>query len=322
MSRQVLILLLIVSAIAVPFSFPQSQEIPPWEGPYEEKVDVELVDLYLTALDKKGHFITNLRADELTVKENGIIQTIQSFGNFAGVQNEIPLNLAFIIDSSASMDDDIEDTKKLDLSKSAGLMLMDQLQPLDRMMVVRFDETPYITPLTTDRAVIGDAIEKTRVHFRHTALFDTLAQTLDALNEVSGRKLLVLCSDGLDNISKTKFETVLKRAVNSPDLTIVVLGMIGYQDPRFLFFGPNKTPHQGKQVLQKFADGTGGYAYFPGSIKEMNKVQELIRSFVHSQYSLAYKSTNMAQDGSWRDIEITCKRKGIKLRHRNGYFAR
>lgn len=322
MSRQVFILLFLLSTIVVPLSFPQQNEAQ-FQSPYSENIDVELVDLYLTALDKKGHFITDLRKEELTVKENGVIQQIQFFGNFAGRQNEIPLSLAFVLDSSASMDDEIEGIRKLDMAKNAGLLLMDQLQPLDRMMVVGFDETSNVTPLTKDRSVIGDTIQKARIHFRHTALFDALSETLEILGKESGRKLLVLCSDGLDNISKTKFDKVLEKAVKTPDLTVVVLGTIGYQDPRFLFFGPSRgTPHQGKVVLQKLADDTGGFAFFPDSLKEIEKVQELIKGFVRSQYSLAYKSTNIAQDGSWRDIDITCKRKGITLRHREGYFAR
>ena len=79
---------------------------------------------------------------------------------------------------------------------------------------------------------------------------------------------------------------------------------------------------KGQEVLQKMADQTAGYAFFPKSLKDIERMRELIRTFIKSQYSMAYRSTNRKTDGSWRNIKIVCKRKGVTLRYRNGYFAR
>lgn len=285
-----------------------------------ETVTVDLVDVYLTASDKKG-FITDLRKEEISVLEDGVRQTINSFSSFAGENQEIPLNLAIMIDNSGSMVEEVEGMWKIDLAKDAGLSLIGELGPLDRMMVISFDEEPKFTLLTSDRSKSAEDLHNVRVQFGGTALFDAMISTIDHLNEERGRKIMVVCSDGNDNLSKNKIDDVIKRMVDSPDLTVIALGTVTTEVTRF----PDDKvviSDKGKETLQKMADSTGGYAYFPKNLKEMANVQKLIRSFVRSQYSLAYQSTNRNVDGSWRNIKILCQRKGATLHYRNGYYAR
>jgi VWFA-related protein len=78
---------------------------------------------------------------------------------------------------------------------------------------------------------------------------------------------------------------------------------------------------RGREILQSLADKTAGYAFFPKNLKESEKVRALLGSFVRSQYYLAYRSTNPKLDGSFRKIKLQCKRKGIQLRYRAGYYA-
>lgn len=285
-----------------------------------ETVTVDLVDVYLTASDKKG-FITDLRKEEISVLEDGVPQAINSFSNFAGANQEIPLNLAIMIDNSGSMVEEVEGVWKIELAKDAGLSLIGELGPLDRMMVISFDEEPKYTLLTSDRSKSAEDIHNVRVQFGGTALFDAMISTIDHLSEERGRKIMVVCSDGNDNLSKNKIDDVIKRMVDSPDLTVIALGTVATEVSRFTDDKVVISDH-GKEALQKMADSTGGYAYFPKNLKEMANVQKLIRSFVRSQYSLAYQSTNRNVDGSWRNIKILCQRKGATLHYRNGYFAR
>jgi VWFA-related protein len=315
MSRIVLITIFIFITIP-PISFSQQQQTQ-----FTETVDVDFVDLVLTAIDKKGNFVSDLKPEELTIKENGVVQKISSFG-VEGSENYVPLNLAFLIDSSSSMNDEIDGILKLDMAKEAAVMLIKELHPDDKMMVSGFAQGIRPTALSLDRQLLQNTIQGFETEFKFTALFDAITQTIDRLNQEEGRKVLVICSDGLDNISKTKFEDVLEKVSGRTELTIIVLGTIGYQDPRSLFYGENKTPHRGKVVLQTLADRTGGFAFFPGNLKEIQKAQNLIASFVHSQYSLSYEPTNKSHDGSWRKINISCKRKGVTLHYREGYFAR
>jgi len=316
MSRIALISIFILITIP-PVLFSQQQETQ-----FTETVDVDFVDLVLTAIDKNGQYVSDLKPEELTIKENGVVQNISSFGDLKGSESYVPLKLAFLIDSSSSMNDEIDGVRKLDMAKDAALMLIKQLHPDDRMLVSGFAQGIRPTALTLDRQLLQNTIQGFETEFKFTALFDAITETFDLLNQESGRKVLVICSDGLDNISKTKFEDVLQKVSGRTELTIIVLGTIGYQDPRSLFYGENKTPHRGKVILQTLADRTGGFAFFPGNLKEIQKAQNLIASFVRSQYSLAYQSTNPSHDGSWRKINISCKRKGITLHYREGYFAR
>jgi Ca-activated chloride channel homolog len=293
---------------------------PAIPDPINETVTVDLVDIYLTAADKKG-FVTDLHQNEVSVTEDGIPQAISSFSSFAGNNEEIPLSLAFMIDNSGSMVEEVEGVWKIDLARDAGLMLIPELGPFDRMMVVSFDEKPQFTPLTGDRSETAQVLHGVRVRFGGTALFDAMISTIDQLNQERGRKILVVCSDGNDNLSKHKIDEVIKKMEDSPDLTVIALGTVATEVQRFPY---EKTyvSDEGKAILQKMADSTGGYAYFPKSLKEMAKVQELVRSFVRSQYSLAYRSTNRNLDNTWRAIKVTCQRKGVTLNYRKGYYAR
>jgi VWFA-related protein len=286
-----------------------------------ESINVDLVDLYISAVDKKGNYIADLKARDLTVRENGVLQQITHFSSFAGLDHKIPMTLSLVLDSSASMDEDIEDIKKLDMARDAGLLLIKELGPLDKMQVVTFNETPTASEFMTDRNALAEILNGVRIHFRHTALFDALDTAIDGLNKEDGRKVLVICSDGQDNLSRKKMRDILDKAVSSSDLTIVVLGTVSY-DYGYTWYGIKRNAHEGKQNMEMLANQTGGYAFFPENKKQIGQVQELIRSFVRSQYSIAYRSTNPTADGSWRQIKISCKRKGVDLRYREGYFAR
>lgn len=312
------LLLLLFALIPNPDAHSQS---PQTKTLLEERVEVDLVDLTMTATNGDGNFITNLRSSEISLEEDGVLQEITRFDNFAGEKGEVPLNLAFMIDNSGSMVDEIEGLMKIDMARESGLMLLNELGPLDKMMAVSFDDAPKVTPLTLDHKMIGDTMRATRVRFGPTALFDAMMTTIDQLNAESGRKVLVVCSDGMDNTSNRRIDDVLEKMKASPELTVVVLGTVA-TDRMVGLYRTVTVAQKGQDVLQKMADQTAGYAFFPKSLKDVDRMRELIRSFVKSQYSMAYRSTNRKTDGSWRTIRITSKRKGTTLRYRNGYFAK
>jgi VWFA-related protein len=314
MKRLIVLFLLLLS----PTAFPQ-------ETKFQEAVQVNLVDLYLTATDNKGHFIKDLNPNEITVLEDGVPQEVQRFGAFAGQRNEIPILMALVIDNSASMDDKIEDEKKLDVARDAGLDLLEELGPLDRAMLSQFSDTVKSTALTTDKNAIGDALKNMKPRWWQTALFDALHTSIEELNKTSGRKILLLCSDGMDNMSSIKMDKIFDTAAHTPELTMIVIGTVSDRQPMGLHGKVQSMPSlpefHGKEILQQLADRTAGYAYFPKNAKDAAKVRELLKTFVQSQYYLAYRPTNEKMDGSWRRIELRCKRKDVKLHYRTGYFA-
>jgi VWFA-related protein len=295
------------------------------EKEIHESLDVELVDLYLTATDKKGHFVTDLKPEELIVQEDHVPQSIQRFGSFAGKDNEVPVILAMLIDTSASMDEEIQEVKKLYIARDTAIQLTQELGPLDRMMLVQFNEKMNATPLTSDREMVGQTLHQLRPYWKQTALFDALASTIRELKVEPGRKVLFLSSDGQDNMSKTKLDEIIKMATDTPELTMIILGTVPTDVDHVLYKTVQKRPppkyFRGSEILKDLANRTAGYVFFPASLKDVNGARELMRSFIRSQYFLAYQSTNHKMDGAWRNIQISCKRNGVTLRYRSGYNA-
>ncbi len=165
------------------------------------------------------------------------------------------------------------------------------------------------------------SLKEARVRFGYTALYDAISEAIDRMNGEYSRKILLICSDGNDNTSKTTLNQVMDKLSRSSDIAVMVLGTVSYKYSVKSTTGV-KDFISGRDVLSKLADASGGYAFFPSTLKEVEKVRELMRQFLLSQYSLAYVPSNRNRDGSWREIKITCRRKGVKLRYRNGYFAK
>jgi Ca-activated chloride channel family protein len=277
---------------------------------FEEKVDVDLVDLYLTATDSYGNFVVDLRPDDLFLQEDGHPQKILEFGNSGDINKQDPLNVVLMVDNSISMLDDLAHNLKIEVARQIGLNILEQLQPADKMMLVTFNETSQIVPLTSNRDRIRAQLDQTYAVGRDTALYDALVTTADAVKTQPGQKVIVLCSDGIDNESHHTLKEVYQRMANSPDISILVLGIV-----------PPESVN-GKHILEQLAEQTAGSAYFPKTAQELQRVRDLILDFIRSRYSIAYRSANSNLDGSWRNIQITCKRKDLKLNYRHGYFAR
>jgi Ca-activated chloride channel homolog len=300
--------------------------IPLLNAQITETVLVDLVDLYITATDEKGHFVTDLKQQEIFVSEDGVPQKIQRFGAFAGERNEIPLLLALVIDNSASMDAEIAEIRKLDLARDAGLTLLKELGPMDRVKLVQFSDTIKQTELTSNKDQIVHELNRMRPRWWHTAMFDALASTIRDLGTQSGRKILLICSDGMDNMSKSTLAEVVDIASRTPELTVIVLGTVGNRPVLGMRGKVQSMPalpmFRGREILQTLADKTAGYAFFPKNFKESEKMFDLLRSFVRSQYYLAYHSTNQKLDGSYRKIQLQTKRKGVRLHYRTGYYVK
>ncbi len=282
----------------------------------QEKVTVDVVNVYLTATIK-GQFVTNLNQEELILKEDGVPQQITNFTNFALDKSnklgekDVPLTVAFVIDTSASMGDRISGQQKIDIVKSAAFLLLNELRPEDRMLLVTFNDSPTeITPLTPDKKRFEQDLLFRDVEGGNTAVIDSTYFAMEKMKGESGRKIIVLCTDGEDTSSYLKFDEVLANLVAS-DVTVLAIGTMALSTASL----------KGRYVLQKFADASGGYAFFPSSLAALSEVIHRLRFGMRSQYSLGFHPGKKL-DGTWRKIEILCKRPGVKLRYREGYFAK
>jgi Ca-activated chloride channel homolog len=284
---------------------------------FTENLNIDIVNVYLTATDTKGNFIKDLVVGDFILKEDGVVQPITNFANFSNEssdklgEKDVPLTVAFVIDSSESMAQLISGQQKMDIVKNAAFRLIDELKPEDQMMLVTFNEfTDEVTPLTHDRKAFSQDLLFQDVKGGNTALLDSIYFAMNKIKDQWGRKVVVICSDGEDTSSHLKLDEIVSNLVAS-DIMVLAFGTMSL----------NSDSLRGRFILEKLANASGGYAFFPSSLKKLDEVMEKLRAGMRSQYSLGYKVPRSKMDGSWRKIQIACKKQGVKLRHREGYFA-
>jgi VWFA-related protein len=311
---------LLFSGILLAGVQPESQEPEPQPEEVHETVDVELVSVYLTAIDSSGKFITNLKPEELILKEDGVPQEI-AYLDLSSESEEEPLTVAILIDTSVSMNERYKEIPKIQMAKEGATLLLSQLIPQDRMLLMRFNDRPSeATPLTSDRPLIQESLELLKTDYGRTALLDAIQYVNSRLKEEFGRKLLFICSDGQDNASEISLAKMLEALKNSSDTMILALGVTAFES-KTKWFGMEEEIKAGEAALRSLAEATGGYAFFPKNLKDLEDVKITLRQVVPSQYTITYRPKR-GPDGAWRTIEIECKRKGVKLKHRTGYLAK
>ena len=129
------------------------------------------------------------------------------------------------------------------------------------------------------------------------------------MEDFQGRRILVLCTDGEDNASVMNFQTFLKKLAGTMFRFLLLQ-----------FHLPN--PTHNKYEIQKMAEITGGYAFFPQNVSQLQEILVAIKTNDAKPIFLWYRSSNNTKDGNWRTIQILCRRPGIEVYHRSGYFAR
>lgn len=273
---------------------------------------VPFVSVYMTAQDSDKNFVSDLRPEHFVLKEDGREQPILDFISFGqpgdSLQN-IPLTVFFVIDSSQSTTFAAEGMKSFDLFKRAALMLLDRFQPNDQMMVTGFNVNSWtVSPMTQDLETSRQRMEEMKVAGGKTAVFDAMIKVLDQLDEYSGRKIIVLFSDGQDNSSSAKLNDLLG-ALKSSDATLFAIGIDTH----------DSLSKKGREVLEKITEVTSGYPFFPTSLNDLNTLTAQIHEAIESQYAAGYIPPQPSIH-KWREVEIKCKIPGIHLRYRKTYL--
>jgi VWFA-related protein len=265
--------------------------------------------------------VTDLKPEELTIKEDGIPQQISDFSLSTSAGDD-PILVAILIDTSVSMNEKYKGLSKINMAKDAASLLLSQLKPQDKRFLVTFSEVPAeATHLTSAPEETDQTVKQLKTNFLRTALLDAISLVTKKLKDEWGRKLIFICSDGEDNASTQSQDKVLEEVKSAFDTTVVSLGTTAFENDLH-WFGEEEEIRKGKALLQSLAESSGGYAFFPSNLKELGTVMQKLRDLIPSQYFLGYHPVNPKLDGSWRNIEITCSRKGVKLQYRKGYFAR
>ena len=278
-----------------------------------EDLQVTLVSLYVSAVDSDGNHVTNLTPNDFLLRENGEIQNINSFS--AGT-DDISLTVAFLIDNSGSIT-----ASDLDMARNAGLLLLSEMKSNDKflLMTFRHDAKSLVEP-TFDKGQIENTLRSIRPQYGNTSLYDAIDHAAAKLDRELGRKVLLLFSDGQDNSSSRKLNDLLKGVVAMSDITVISIGTLFHKEEANRY-GALEGHRKGRAALEQLAQTTGGFSVFPENRAALEKTVLDLRKWIRNQYTLGYYPSNRKQDGSWREIDLLCKRKGVRLAYRKGYFA-
>ena len=285
-------------------------------------VEIELVNLDVVVTDKKGNFIPNLTAKNFRLFEDKVEQKITNFS-----PTTAPLTIVILVEFANTLAFWYDDV----VTPTAGFIQM--LRPDDWAALVAYDLRPEIlSDFTQDKRELFAGLNRMRIPgFSETNLFDALKDTLDRLEEVDGKKAVLLIGTGVDTFSKITFDTMLKR-VNSTNAVIYCIGMMQflreYMDARgYLAPEDRLTYLQADNQLNTFAKRTGGKAWFPRFMGEYPNILQQVGIELRSQYSMGYQSTNPNKDGKFRKIKVEVVDetgtvvKSVIARAKDGYQA-
>jgi Ca-activated chloride channel family protein len=299
-------------AAAQPFGPPESDA----QGPQPTfRAGTELVSLGVTISDRRANFVTDLTRDDLEIFEDGKKQTIEYFARGdVSARGDNPdtapeLHIGLLFDTSGSMDADIK------LSRSAAVKFLNTLTDAKDITLVDFDTEVRVAKYgQQDFPRLVERI-RARKPGGFTAMYDALGVYLDGAAELQGRKILVLFTDGGDTRSTIRFGDVLT-LVRASDVTVYSIGFLENQ--------PSGVKGEQRLRLSQLAAESGGEAFFPYAMKQIDEAYDKIVAQIRAQYSVGYISTNAAADGTWRKVEIKVRRpdsKDLRVQSRKGYFA-
>lgn len=283
---------------------PSAQQAPAFRG------GVDLVNVAVTATDRKGSFIADLKVDDFEVREDGRQQTISHFLTGDADEASAPnLHLGVLLDVSGSMADETA------FVRTAAIKFLNALPHAADITVVDFDTEVRAARFgQADFPRLVERIRQQKVSGL-TALYDAIGVYLDGAAEQGGRTIMLLYTDGEDTRSALTLSDLME-LLKASDVTLYAIGSLGRRSLSF------RLPQQ--MVLRQIADVTGGQAFFPASIKELDKVYEQVLAEIRAQYTIGYLSTNSKTDGAWRKVDVKLNKpgvRGLRLRSRKGYFA-
>ena len=245
--------------------------------------------------------------------ENKVEQKLSVFK-----QEDVPVSVGLVIDNSGSM------REKRPQVNAAALTFVKTSNPQDEAFVVNFNDDYYLDTVhdfTSDLTELRDALE--RIDARgSTALYDAVIGSLDHLKKGhKDKKVLLVITDGMDDASRRTLANALEEAQHS-DALIYAIGLFSDDDLKH-----NRTEmKKARKALSDLADATGGLAFFPETVDDTEAICQQIAFDIRNQYTLGYYSTNAAQDGTFRSVQVQLNSPHglgkLSVRTRSGYYAR
>lgn len=268
------------------------------------RAGVDLTTFAVTVTDRDGAIVTGLTADDFEVIEERAPQAIAYFA--AGdAQARPPLHLGLMLDASGSMQGDMK------LAQGAAIKFLNLLPEAEDITLVDFDTQVRITRYPQrDFPRVVERIRQ-RKPAGWTAFYDALGTYLDGAGQQDGRKVLVMYTDGGDTRSAMRLGETLE-LLKASSVTVYAIGLVERAGSARL---------QLQMTLRQIVAATGGQAFFPSAMDDVEEAYAQVLAEIGGQYHLGYVSTNPAADGAWRRVEIRVKRPGVRVRTRPGYFA-
>jgi Ca-activated chloride channel homolog len=275
------------------------------QGVFVFRKDVDEVMLHATVVDDKQHIVTNLDRTAFTVFEDGKPQNIISFHHV-----DIPVAMGIVIDNSGSM------REKRAKVNQAALNLVRSSNPKDQVFVVNFNDEQYLDQdFTNDLLKLKEALEKIDAR-GGTALYDAVVASADHLKQTARleKKVLFVVTDGEDNASSETLEQAVKQLQQEGGPSVYAIGVLGDEEH----------PKRAKKALDILAQRTGGIAFFPKTLDEVDAISRTIASDIRNQYAIGYKPTTPKGAGGFRQVRVEAKAKGhnkLMVRTKSGYYA-
>jgi len=313
---QRLLLIAIVVLAGTFFHFAQ-EAVPPEPPPTANqakspqssiKIDVDLVLVNATVTDPSNRFVTGLEKEHFQLFEDKVEQKITQFSN-----EDVPTSIGVLFDVSSSMGD------KIGRAKDAAIAFLKTSNPDDEFFLITFADKPKVDEeFTNDVSDIQNRLAY-KAAKGSTTLYDAVYLGLEKMKQGHNpKKAILLITDGEDTRSRYSLVNV-RSAVKESDVQIYAIGIVNS------YYSDFAQGRSGRGVLEEMTEITGGKAYFPNSVYELEDICTKIAIELKNQYVLGYASTNPAKDGRWRKIKVRLNApKGLpslSVRSKTGYFA-
>ncbi|WP_263385922.1 VWA domain-containing protein [Granulicella arctica] len=269
--------------------------------------NVEEVLLYCTVLDHQGNLVTDLERSAFKVAEDKASVAITHFDH-----RDVPVSLALVLDGSGSM------KEKRSAVQAAAVDLIKASNPDDETSVTNFADTSYLDQdFTSDLPRLQSALGQSKTVSGGTALFDTVISAANHLAEASHRnkEVIVVVTDGRDNASAADLSSAIRRVQTANGPVIYSIGL--------LYDLPGSDARRARHDLQALSDETGGIAFFPASVQEVDRIAAEVSKDIRNQYTIGYRPPSNTSSDGYRTIAVqaaSSSHRDLVVRTRKGYL--
>ena len=274
-------------------------------GGFVFKKEVEEVVLHATVIDNKQHIVTNLDKTNFNVFEDGRPQTITSFRH-----EDIPVAMCIVVDNSGSM------REKREKVNAAALNLVRASNPNDEVCVVNFNDEYYLDQdFTANINKLREGLEKIETR-GGTALYDAVVASANHLKQDAKleKKVIFVVTDGDDNESTETLEQAVRRLQTENGPTVYAIGILEGEDHA----------RHAKRALQIMSERTGGIAFFPQTLDEVDAISRTVAHDIRTQYTIGYKPSTPKDQGGYRQVRVEARSHEhgkLIVRTKSGYYA-